>query len=823
MASERYYIPELRSNREREDEKKLFSKEIFTEKLKNNSEIYFFKSLNENLIKEKYYIDDSKKRLREDSSDERFSAISELLSRYTEIPTIERSRGSETKIEYLPELGEIFRPFVHQTDTAVADIPLPTPTTPVLTPEERARLALLRRVEKLRSPHLQALLKFVRATPHLWDQIQGFQQRKDMMLQKTSEPGENHRLFAPLLAGMAVTPEARAYLQISLDEAAKQESDAIKAAAEANGGYYAPVLIIGAGIHGAIFNAQLLNDRPDLQALTVDKDTRLGGTFRKPEGKVFRTNSRNRAEDRTIDGLPGTDGNINSLGQYATMQISDMSSEVYADNDTFGLATALNQYLSGNTMLGVEVTSVEKNKRGEQGKYKVRLEDTGLDQELTVTTDVIVVASGLGERKYGLDENDTETAQGIVDNFELALATGQMPKIIPYDIFLELVGDRRIQFPLEPFINKRIAVVGNKDASNTTIEYLLGLGSDYRGSVAQMGKPQQIAWYGPEFKTQAEYKECTRARYAELGLFLPRVKGEKAPVQPVAERVNRLRQTEEGKITVLTNIKNYPERADDFDFVILATGFEDQKAKVFTQLYSGSNFDNGLANVESRDRKGNRVTVARRIQGESVYFVGPSANISVESGERSAVAAIEIPENSVAIWRYSQRTATTARQLAVSLPRNQDYELIKLGKKQMPEPEIDGQEDNGFEFNVSKNTADKMFPPEVNYANLLRIRALAQGTLRPSEDSESDILAITVESMGITEDGADYRFKATMDEGAKEHQVWMRRFLDDEVNKHLLARLTRTAPGRITVKMPVVEGKTTVDEIEVVRPRRTSK
>ena len=77
--------------------------------------------------------------------------------------------------------------------------------------------------------------------------------------------------------------------------------------------------------------------------------------------------------------------------------------------------------------------------------------------------------------------------------------------------------------------------------------------------------------------------------------------------------------------------------------------------------------------------------------------------------------------------------------------------------------------------------------------------------------------------MGITEDGADYRFKATMDEGAKEHQVWMRRFLDDEVNKHLLARLTRTAPGRITVKMPVVEGKTTVDEIEVVRPRRTSK
>lgn len=818
MEQEPAYIPEFKSKRERES---FIIKEGL---LKNNFEIKNIISFKNSIIKENAYIGYSREILNNSGIFEQYNTISDFLDGSTETLVRPRRRGIETRVESYPELREIFRPFAPRTNaTAAADVPLPIPSAPKLTDAERASLALKRRAAKLRSPHFQALLRFVRATPHLWDQVQAFQERRDMMLQKTGEPGENHRQFAPLLAGMAVNAETRAYLQISLDEAAKQESDGMKAIAEVNGGYYAPVLVVGAGIHGSIFNAQLMNDRPDLQALTVDKDTRLGGNFRKPNGRVFRTNSRNRAEDRTADGLPGADGNINSLGQYATMQVSDISSEVYADNDTFGLATALNQYLSGNTMLGVEVTEVERNGRGEQGKYKVTLEDVESGKTLTVTTDVVVVASGLGERKYGLDESDVDTTQVLVDNFELALATGKMPKVIPYDIFLQLVGDRRVQFPLEPFVDKRIAVVGSRDSSNTTIEYLLGLGSEYRGSVAQMGRPQQIAWYGPEFKTQAEYRACARLRYAEIGTFLPRVEGQRAPILPVAERVNHLRQTKDGKITVLSNGTSSPERAEDFDFVILATGFEDQKAKVFTGLYGGYggyNFDNALRNVESRDRRGNRATVARQMYGESVYFIGPAANIPVGSTERSSVQAIEIPENSVAIWRYSDRTAATARTLAMQLPRNANQEATNyVLNAEQESDDVIGKTDGSYEFSIPVSTADRMFPPEVNYANLLRIRAFAQGSPRVIEGV--DYLTFTVDSIGVSEDGTDYRFNASMAKGANEHQVWMRRFLSDKVNQHLIAKLTRTTPGRVILRMPVSELKSLIDEIEVVRSRKT--
>jgi hypothetical protein len=593
-----------------------------------------------------------------------------------------------------------------------------------LTLEEKTERASERRLAKLRNPYFQSLLSFVSGTPHLSDQVEGFQKRKDMLLDGTESGKENHRELTPLLAGIASIPEARAYLQIALDEAAKHESDRLKFIARADGSYYTPVLVLGAGVHGSIFNSQLLADRPDVPVLTVDQGARLGGTFRMTQGPAFRANSRNRAERDDLEGLPGKPGSINSLGRFATMQVSDLSLDVYADNDKFGLAVALNQWLSGYTMLGVRVKKVELNESTQvDGIYKVTLKDLQSGKKLIVTTDIFIGASGLGGVKYNLGTKDKKTAKLLDCDFEEEVKNGRLPQLLPSGFFLEYVGDRSVEFPLEPFVGKRVAVTGGKDSGNIDIEELTGLGPEYRGSVAQMGRPAEIVWYGPDFRTKEEYEACARTRYSEIGLFLPKTEGEEALIRTISERVNKLRKTKDGKIKVISSAEGINERAEKFDYVILATGFEDQRAAVFKPICGREGFDAVLIDVDE-EYQGDLITVARKIRKEAIYFVGPSANIPIEGPERR-IGSLEIPENSAAIWRYGYRTSTLATLIGMELPKG-GYRMPNLNATA-----VDSQGGANLEFSLSATQADRLFPPEINYANLLKIQALAQGAVVP--------------------------------------------------------------------------------------------
>jgi hypothetical protein len=341
----------------------------------------------------------------------------------------------------------------------------------------------------------------------------------------TQDPAlENHRRHTPPLQEMVYAPDTREQLLDGIDQAAIADTDRLfKLTKAQDGQLFYDVLIVGSGPHAEAAATRLREESPDLNILMVDENP-LGGLWRSTGPlPAWLMNSRVRKASRTQLPIPRTPGNINPLGEFAPMQLSDTVKGNYADNTEMGTSVAINDHLSVNdAMVGVRAgaakdygdyaTTIIADNNGRIAKVVsgVTLFATGRSQESTVA-----IPDDLGKPYY----YDTAKVYGHFGNANLSTA----------------------HRPLQKFAGKTILAVGGGDSALTSMEALIGklppetygpygVGRDRVGSIIWVGAPAQYA---------REIQGCLRGRYVDgIVQALPRDSTDRgAVIDPRMDRV----------------------------------------------------------------------------------------------------------------------------------------------------------------------------------------------------------------------------------------------------------------------------------------------
>lgn len=195
------------------------------------------------------------------------------------------------------------------------------------------------------------------------------------------------------------------------------------------------------------------------------------------------------------------------------------------------------------------------------------------------------------------------------------------------------------QFPFRGV--DRVAVVGAQDAGRTVIEALCGQGPASGMSVATLDWVRTIDWYGvPESCAyKSGWKQENRSRYQGIARLLPtEIGGTDARVTPIQRRAEESGVGFGGA---------YVDGAR-YDLVIYATGFTGLPVEGMVEYKQGGR------------------TLARMAES-GVFVVGPAAQVN---NAREAMIPNQVPENSVAVFRYADRTAAFAMQMPhLELPK----------------------------------------------------------------------------------------------------------------------------------------------------------
>lgn len=479
--------------------------------------------------------------------------------------------------------------------------------------------------ETLRQPPLRAALRTIRQTPEIYESIKGMIDRKDELMR-----GRESLFPTPFLAGIAANPRARAIFDHAIDRHIARESLFI--ADEISSNRVIPEVIIGAGVHASIFAAARMAETGETP-FVIEQDTRIGGVFATALRPVFEFNSRNRVEREDAPRLPGTAGPLNSEIK-GVLQPSDISFQEYPTQTEQAFVTRVNLALYARVLAGWRVTRIEKI----NDQYKVYLFNTAKrNLKRALITKRVIVASGLGSSKGDL----LRAGKG----FDI-----RSSNYMPFAQFVRRMGDTSNKFPLQGM--KRVAVIGAKDSGRTAVEYLLGQGPTPGMSVVGLDFVEQIFWVGQKSMTKEEFEACERSRYKGIARAFPRKDNPEYyyRITPMPGRATSV-TPERDKLRVRVNIDGRII-SELVDVVIDATGFEDNINDLFK-----------LRSIETEVReKGTGPIIARKFVGEEIYKIGPIAKIPVSDDERERVKAlVRIPDNSVAIFRYAERTATLAK------------------------------------------------------------------------------------------------------------------------------------------------------------------
>lgn len=678
-------------------------------------------------------------------------------------------------------------------------------------------------IEKLQSPYIKSFFTLIKDTPHFWDQaLKRYARREDFIniaqdLEATNDKisgvfDQDHiKRLVPLWSTACTVPELRSYLQISLDAAACEESTSIKSKMEEET-QYVEELVVGAGVHSAAYNVEFMHYAPTIPRLSVESASELGGQFRQYGGPAFRMNTPNRPIN--IDDPKALDNpNMNSFGPHAPLQLSDISGDLYADNEKIGIAAAVNQYLSAKTLLETSVTSVKLNtNENSLGKYKVELIDTKTGKVSEVNTDRVIVSTGLGKAEHGFSQFDKQTKE---------LCNANDGRVITYTDFLEEVGDRSNPFPLERFANKCVVIVGGGHSALTVAEHLTGIGPEYRGSTAALGYPSKVVIVGAKFENGKEFIEGEIPRYTQLASAIQKrgVPGEEAKahlIKPVVGmRATSLKEKQytddDGKIIKSRIIVVCKSKAADSgapameeieaDIIITTTGFDNNGyKKIFADF-----IDNTEETPEFDDVRVEGVPhpVAKYLHGnKDIIFVGPAAKMPTSQRSLSMAQIYNRPTNPVAIPSTVDDTRACARYLA-SLSENKGNAEkfpgfgVKTEKKKIKlfEEGKNKREEAVSIVHIPLEVASREFPSEVHYEELLRLAV--KGHTNKYLVDKVPPLTILVSREG-KEEGAngDVSLRVTSSAAlSADGEMFVKDFFKDPISQAAVAKLTERRRG----------------------------
>lgn len=408
--------------------------------------------------------------------------------------------------------------------------------------------------------------------------------------------------LAALLAGVAMNPIARAYMDKSLDN---HWDSATPSSFE--GKVVTSDIVVGAGLHAAVYcgvRRQMQRQLP----LVIERSDRVGGAFAMSQGPSFFLNSRNRPGKLSIPF--DKDGALNVI-PGAPVQPSDIDGSEYQTNDTMAFCIRAALAYSATVVKGVNITETAQDGGSVDVFFEKKKTRTGR----------VIIATGLSNPRRRVDVESN--------------------RLLTFPEFMAMM-DR--PFPFRGM--DRIAVVGAGDSGKTAIEVIAGQGPMTRSSPS-LDWPARIDWYGAGAGTTRDsWESSNRSRYKGIGRLLPcRVRGEIDTSRPA--RVTPLERPANwaaGYECVFVNEVPY-------DYVIDCTG------------YSATLFDGSRAGDRGAWTVGNRA-VARtyRVLDPRVFIVGPAAYIPSTDVEEQVLSGIS--ENAASMFRYVPRTAALAGSFA---------------------------------------------------------------------------------------------------------------------------------------------------------------
>lgn len=356
------------------------------------------------------------------------------------------------------------------------------------------------------------------------------------------------------------------------------------------------VVIVGAGVHGVIALNALTRQNPNLKILVVEQTDTAGATFRYPND-AYRINSSNRPSSENVLPLPGR-GNINELPQLP-IQVSDLTAVKYPTAGDLGAALVSGLHSAVSNSKNIDILFRSSVEKFSANAFQVKNNDVPVrvdgvlsnNKNFSFLTSAVILATGLGAPKI---------PESVKKKLKLEMVTSknpfeELPQVMTFENIMRLVGQSPA--PRALLAGKKIAVVGVGDSANVFIEFLLGYASErgYGYSNGQTKPPAKIFWIGQERKTCDEFIADARSRYAQIGTgFRSSDPNGEAIIEPYSQRLEQINLNNKKELVLTLEGEKEKIRPD---LVILATGFEGQLYKLFSELYKD------LGNVPKNDRE----------------------------------------------------------------------------------------------------------------------------------------------------------------------------------------------------------------------------
>jgi hypothetical protein len=436
------------------------------------------------------------------------------------------------------------------------------------------------KAERFKESHqFQALMKLIKSDPDLHEEYESVVARRDEF-KNIQKEGEKHRDYTGMLSAIMLSPRLRALLEPVFENSTQEYSDQIKSRIENGQENYIEEVVIGSGVYGQILASTRQMYFPENPALTIEASHHTGGQFAEYGGDAFQLNSRTRPEKRDMPYLPGTEQTLNTFEEHAVIQPSDIESLSYPYQSTVADTARMNFFVTGRAIVDAELQKVRKNNEGGLGKYILEVYDKDTEKIIEVKTDRIYFSSGLGEEKAQLQ--DDFTTQSILRKSKALLEAGQDAPVMSFKELSKHLANPENPFPLRNM--KTVAVSGSGDSSLVAIGTLLGYERRLSKTAMQIDRVETIYWIGASYPTKEEFLQNVRARYARVGLELPRSEIEEyyARIKPVVDtRATTLREADEPNMVRVEDSNGNSYLVDHY---IYAHGFEDRTDAVIAGL-----------------------------------------------------------------------------------------------------------------------------------------------------------------------------------------------------------------------------------------------
>jgi cation diffusion facilitator CzcD-associated flavoprotein CzcO len=375
------------------------------------------------------------------------------------------------------------------------------------------------------------------------------------------------------------------------------------------------VVVIGAGPNGVVAALNLKQANHDLKVAVLDSAELPGDVFRtfglftwinSPETPAFSTNEFVGMPIAVKDLLPA--GSV-SGGPFFVLPelISDM--------------TVLTAFVSHvDLWLTTEVQRLHPTEPHHPGRIEVITRHPG-HPELSLTTDQVLIMTGLGHSPlYGLPENSKppQPPENLVDvpgeeHFDHLTARASQyvaqNRLVP-------TGSRR-SF-MQPYVGKRIAIIGAGDSSNNMAELASGYGYPelyglVPAGVTQPGRlnglgihdpqgPAQVLWVNQKFQTANKFQAGSKPRYRNT------VFQSFTSFDRTTDRLVDVHRHPGGHYTlVLKSPVDGTETQKDVDYIWYGTGYQLASSSLFQHLFPAApehisveeHFKNSIINMDS--------------------------------------------------------------------------------------------------------------------------------------------------------------------------------------------------------------------------------